>query len=98
MSGIGQTSDGTKVLKSALVTGLHPGGSMAHPNEAAFDPETVTLLAAVLDRVWKALPQGQTSATRAQIAERILSHAVQGERSAARLYDVVLAHFAAPAT
>jgi len=72
---------------------------MAHSHdEAAFDPETVTLLADVLERVWQALPADrQPATTRAHVAERILSLAAQGERSAARLYDSVLAHFSAPA-
>jgi hypothetical protein len=66
-------------------------------DEAAFDPETITLLAGVLDRVWKALPgDRQTATTRAQVAERILSLAAQGERSAVRLYDSVLADFCGP--
>jgi hypothetical protein len=65
-----------------------------HNDEAAFDPETITLLAGVLDRVWKALSEDRkTATTRAQVAERILSLAVQGERSTGRLYDAVLAHF-----
>jgi hypothetical protein len=68
-----------------------------HSEEAAFDPETITLLAGVLDRVWKALSDERNPAiTRAQVAERILSLAAQGERSAGRLYDAVLAHFAGP--
>ena len=68
---------------------------MAHAHdEAAFDPETVTLLAGVLDRVWKALSaEQQAAATRAHVAEQILTLAARGERSATRLYDSVLGHF-----
>ena len=68
---------------------------MASSNdEAAFDPETVTLLASVLERVWQSLSGAQQAGTtRAQVAEHLLTLAVGGERSAARLYDSVLAHF-----
>jgi hypothetical protein len=63
-------------------------------DEAAFDPETITLLAGVLDRVWTSLSaEQQAAATRAHVAEYILTLAAHGERSATQLYDSVLNHF-----
>ena len=66
-------------------------------DEGAFDPETITLLADVLERVWKSLPaELQATTTRANIAEYILTLAAHGEHSAAQLYESVLAHFTKP--
>ena len=68
---------------------------MANPhNDAAFDPETITLLAEVLDRAWDALsPDQKKAANRASMAEYILMLAAHGERNTTRLYDSALAHF-----
>lgn len=66
-------------------------------DEAAFDPETVSLLGNVLDRIWTALtPEQQTTTTRANIAEYILMLATHGERNATRLYESVLTYFENP--
>ena len=68
---------------------------MTDPSEdATFDPETIALLANVLDRVWAAMtPERQATVTRANVAEYILTLAVQGKRNATELYDSALAHF-----
>jgi hypothetical protein len=71
---------------------------MADPDDnKAFDPETISLLAGVMDRVWSALPsEQQTAIARAQVAEFVLTLAAQGERSPSRMYDAALAHFTQP--
>lgn len=71
---------------------------MANTNdEGSFDPETITLLADVLDRVWKSLPvELHPATTRADVAEYILTLAAHGERSTAKLYESVFAHFTKP--
>ena len=63
-------------------------------DDASFDPETISNLAGVLDRVWRALsPEHQATITRANIAEYILTLATHGERNVTRLLDSALAHF-----
>lgn len=71
---------------------------MTNPrNDGAFDPETITLLADVLDRVWKALsPDLKATTARAHIAEYILTIAAHGEHGAAQLYESALGYFAKP--
>ena len=60
----------------------------------AFDSETITLLASVLDRVWSSnTPEQETEGSRGEIAGKVLMLAMQGERNAAHLFNTVLAHF-----
>jgi hypothetical protein len=52
-----------------------------------FDPDTVALLRATLDRAWDSLPPSQRAVTSQSIlAERILKAAAQGERDTERLH------------
>jgi hypothetical protein len=52
-----------------------------------FDPETVALLRATLDRAWASLPLKQQAKTsRSELAERILKAAAKGERDPERLH------------
>jgi hypothetical protein len=54
--------------------------------ETYFDPETVTLLRAALDRAWASLPVCQQAKTsQSELAERILKAAAKGERDPERL-------------
>jgi len=47
----------------------------------AFDPETLAVLQSAFDEAYAALPAGQqTAAIRAQLAQRILHKAREGER------------------
>jgi hypothetical protein len=52
----------------------------------SFDPETVTLMSAALDRAWSSLPpERQTPQTKSMLATAIVRLASQGERDAVRL-------------
>jgi hypothetical protein len=52
----------------------------------AYDPETVSLLQAVLDQAWdNLLPHQRAWMTKSQLAERMLKYAAQGERDPVRL-------------
>jgi hypothetical protein len=59
---------------------------------AAFDPETVSLLAAVLEQAIAALPPDRRSQERKTLlASKLLSAASTGERDPARLQAAALA-------
>jgi hypothetical protein len=59
---------------------------------AAYDPQTITTLSAVLDQAIAALPQDRRSqARKVQLASRILSAAAAGERDPIRLQAAALA-------
>jgi hypothetical protein len=56
-----------------------------------FDPDTIALLRATLDRAWANLPESQQAVTRRSIlAEHILRAAAQGERDPDRLVASVV--------
>ena len=56
---------------------------------AAFDPETIALLRAVLDEAWDSLnAQEQAQSSKSLLAERILHLAATGERDPVRLLRV----------
>ena len=60
--------------------------------KAAFDPETVSLLGAVLDQAIAALPpERRTQERKTLLAAQILSAASSGERDPARLQAAALA-------
>jgi len=59
---------------------------MTLPEGGAYDPETVTLLRAVLDEAWaNLLPAQKARTSKSDLAERILEVAAQGERDPIRL-------------
>jgi hypothetical protein len=61
-------------------------------NTAVFDPETVSLLSAVLDQAIAALPPGGRSQERKTLlASKLLSAASTGERDPVRLRAAALA-------
>jgi hypothetical protein len=61
-------------------------------NTAVFDPETVSLLSAVLDQAIAALPPGGRSPERKTLlASKLLSAASAGERDPVRLRAAALA-------
>jgi hypothetical protein len=52
----------------------------------AYDPETVSLLRAVLDQAWdNLLPHQRAWMTKSQLAKRMLKYAALGERDPVRL-------------
>jgi hypothetical protein len=58
---------------------------------SAYDPETITVLRAVLDEAWEHLATNQkTRVSKAIIAQRILDCAARGERDRARLRAAAL--------
>jgi hypothetical protein len=59
--------------------------------ESAYDPETVTLLRAILDDTWSSMPpQAQALMTKSDLAQRILKQAAKGERDPVRLRAAAL--------
>jgi hypothetical protein len=63
---------------------------------AHFDDETVAMLREVLDDAWACLrPEQQITMQKAELAERILKCAAQGERDRERLFDAALDDLAA---
>ena len=59
---------------------------------AAYEPQTITMLNAVLDQAIAALPQDRrTQARKTQLAAQILSAAAAGERDPIRLHAAALA-------
>ena len=59
---------------------------------AAFDPETVSLLGAVLDQAIAALPpDGRSQERKTLLASKLLSAASTGERDPVRLREAALA-------
>jgi hypothetical protein len=59
--------------------------------EAAYDPETVSMLTNVLERAVAALPQPQrTQECKARLASNILAAAGRGERDPLKLYAMAL--------
>ena len=66
---------------------------MAAVDGEYFDPETVEAMKTALDRAWAALgPEQQDELRRADLAQRILQAAAQGERDPDRLRDQALGH------
>ena len=76
------------------------GYATAHPNDVAFDPDTIRILTAAFDEAWQSLqksgvgiePDGQAEATRERLAMRIIEMAALGERDKRRLRDDALFH------
>ena len=70
--------------------------------DAAFDPDTVALLASAFDTAWNTVKKsgsplaadGQAAATRELLAKRIIEMGHKGERDGQRLVDDALAHLA----
>jgi hypothetical protein len=59
--------------------------------QAAYDPETVSMLSNVLERAVAALPQLQrTQECKARLASSILAAAARGERDPLKLYAMAL--------
>jgi len=59
--------------------------------EAAFDPETISMLSSVLERAVAALPHPQrTEECKARLASSILAAAGRGERDPLKLYAIAL--------
>jgi hypothetical protein len=57
----------------------------------AYDPETLSMLSTVLERVVAALPHGdRTDERKARLASSILGAAARGERDPIRLYAMAL--------
>ena len=66
---------------------------MAAVDGGYFDPETIDAMRAALDEAWAALrPEQQYELRRAELAQRILEAAAQGERDRDRLRDQALGH------
>lgn len=66
---------------------------MAAVDGGYFDPETIDAMRAALDEAWAALrPEQQDELRRAELAQRILEAAAQGERDRDRLRDQALGH------
>ena len=64
---------------------------------AAFDPETIALLRAVLDEAWDSLnAQEQAQSSKTLLAERILHLAATGERDPVRLRVAALTEVVTP--
>jgi hypothetical protein len=64
---------------------------------AAFDPETIALLRAVLDEAWDSLnAQEHTQSSKSLLAERILHLAATGERDPVRLRVAALTEVVTP--
>ena len=69
---------------------------------AAFDPDTVKLLASAFDTAWNTVKKsgsplaedGQAASTRELLAKRIIEMGHKGERDGRRLVDDALAHLA----
>ena len=67
---------------------------------AAFEPDTVALLASAFDTAWEAVKKSgsplaaedQAAATREALARRIIEAGKKGERDMQRLVDDALAH------
>ena len=72
--------------------------------DAAFDPDTVALLASAFDTAWNTVKKsgspiaadGQAASTRELLAKRIIEMGHKGERDGRRLVDDALAHLAIP--
>ena len=70
--------------------------------DAAFDPDTVALLASAFDTAWNTVKKsgsplaadGQAASTRELLAKRIIEMGHKGERDGRRLVDDALAHLA----
>ena len=63
----------------------------------AFDPETITLLRAVLDGAWNSLnAQEQAQSSKTLLAERMLRLAATGERDPVRLRVAAVTEIVAP--
>ena len=74
------------------VGGSHLGTTVMLTHTAAFDPETISLLSAVLDQAIAALPPPDRSQERkALFASKLLSAASAGERDPVRLRAAALA-------
>jgi hypothetical protein len=59
--------------------------------QAAYDPETVSMLSNVLERAVAALPHAQrTQECKSRLASSILSAAARGERDPLKLYAMAL--------
>jgi hypothetical protein len=69
---------------------------------AAFDPDTITLLASAFDTAWDTLKKSgsafaaddRAASTREMLAKRIIEMGKDGERDPQRLVDDALAHLA----
>jgi hypothetical protein len=72
--------------------------------DAAFDPDTVKLLASAFETAWNTVKKsgsplaadGQAASTRELLAKRIIEMGHKGERDGRRLVDDALAHLAIP--
>ena len=70
--------------------------------DAAFDPDTVKLLASAFETAWNTVKKsgsplaadGQAASTRELLAKRIIEMGHKGERDGRRLVDDALAHLA----
>ena len=88
-SGTQQTSF---AICAVTVGGSHLGTTVMLTHTAALDPETVSLLSAVLDQAIAALPPPDRSQERkALFASKLLSAASAGERDPVRLRAAALA-------
>ena len=83
------------------LTGRGRDGRRVHVKKmadgAAFDPETIALLLAVLDEAWDSLnAQEQAQSSKSLLAERILHLAATGERDPVRLRVAALTEVVTP--
>ena len=68
-------------------------------DDKVFDPETLAILKAAFDEACMDLPPGQhIPSVRANLAQRILSRASQGERDPVRLRAYALMNVVSPTT
>jgi hypothetical protein len=59
---------------------------------SSFDPETVAILRAAVDRAWRNLPwDRRTAQIKTSVAEGIIRSAMQGERDPVRLDLIAIA-------